>query len=91
MSLTLGRPTYKGKSIRLDFIEKAPNIDIFSGQLFSISQLAYETYGRLIGTEYIRLIESMNKKLIQYYISKNRGFRLMPPKQGNPHYLVKKL
>lgn len=58
LSLTLGRPTYKGKSIRMDFIEKAPNIDIYSGQLFSISQLAYETYGRLIGQILLQKMEA---------------------------------
>jgi hypothetical protein len=91
LSLTLGRPTYKGASIRMDFIESLPKHTIYTGQLFSVSQLAYQTYGRLIGAEYIRIIEPMNEKLIQFYTSEDVGFSLMPAKQGNPHYLVKKL
>ena len=91
LSLTLGRPTYRGTSIRMDFIEKTPGLTTYSGEIFGVSQLAYETYGRLIGAESIRLIEPMNKKLITYYTSKDRGFRLIPAKQGNPHYLEKKI
>lgn len=91
LSLTLGRPTYKGTSIRMDFIEKTPRLTIYSGELFGVSQLAYETYGRLIGAESIRLVEPMNQKLIAYYTSKDGGFKLCPAKQGNPHYLEKRL
>ena len=91
LSLTLGRPTYRGASIRMDFMERNPGNDTFAGELFGVSQLAYETYGRLIGAESIRLIEPMNDKLVSYYTSKDNGFRLFPAKQGNPHYLEKSL
>ena len=91
LSLTLGRPTFKGQSMRLDFIERAPQHSVYAGYLFTVSQIAYETYGRLIGAEYIRIMEPMNEKLIRYYTSKDLGFTLAPAKQGNPHYLVKKL
>ena len=91
LSLTLGRPTYRGTSIRMDFIEKTSGLTMYSGELFGVSQLAYETYGRLIGAKSIRLVEPMNQKLITYYTSKDGGFKLFPAKQGNPHYLEKKL
>lgn len=91
LSLTLGRPTYKGTSMRLDFIERRPENCLFAGDLFAVSLLAYETYGRLVGAEHIRLIEPMNQKLISYYTSKDGGFRYVARKQGNPHYLEKKL
>jgi hypothetical protein len=91
LSLTLGRPTYKGTSIRMDFIESLPKHTIYTGELFSVSLLAYQTYGRLIGAEYIRIIEPTNEKLINFYISQDSGFKLVSAKQGNPHYLVKKL
>jgi len=91
LSLTLGRPTYRGASIRMDFIERTSRLTIYSGELFGVSQLAYETYGRLIGAESIRLVEPMNQKLITYYTSKDGGFKSFPAKQGNPHYLEKKL
>jgi len=89
LSLTLGRPMFKGTSIRMDFIERNPQYTIYSGELFGVSQLPYETFGRLIGVQSIRLVEPMNAKLISYYASKNGGFKLFPAKQGNPHYLEK--
>ena len=91
LCLTLGRPTYKGKSIRMDYIERVPQNCLFSGDMFSISQLAYEAYGNLIGAEFIRIIEPMNHKLIKHYTSKDGGFKLIAAHKGNPHYLVKKL
>jgi hypothetical protein len=91
LSLTLGRPTYKGTSIRMDFLERIPKDTIYSGELFGVSQLAYETYGRLIGAQTIRIIEPLNHKLITYYTSKDGGFKLFPARQGNPHYLEKQL
>ena len=89
-SLTLGRPTYKGTEMRLDFIEKTPTISVFSGEMFRVSLLAYETYGDLIGAKKIRIMEPMNNKLINFYMSYG-GFSFVGPKQGNPHYLVRDL
>ena len=89
-SLTLGRPTYRGTEIRLDFIEKSPKNCIFSGDMFRVSLLAYETYGDLIGASKIRVMEPTNKKLIDHYMSYG-GFSHVPARQGNPHYLVRAL
>jgi len=89
-SLSLGRPTFKGTEMRLDFIEKVPATNIFSGDMFRVSLLAYETYGDLIGAKRIRIMEPMNDKLIGYYMS-HGGFSYVGPKQGNPHYLVRDL
>jgi len=75
----------------MDFIEKTSGLTMYSGELFGVSQLAYETYDRLIGAESIRLVDPMNQKLITYYTSKDGGLKLFPAKQGNPHYLEKKL
>jgi len=66
LCLTLGRPTIKVKSIRMDYIERVPGNCLFSGDMFSISQLAYEAYGNLIGAEFIRIIEPMNQKFIKH-------------------------
>lgn len=76
--------------MRLDFIEKVPATNIFSGDMFRVSLLAYETYGDLIGAKRIRIMEPMNDKLIGYYMS-HGGFSYVGPKQGNPHYLVRDL
>jgi hypothetical protein len=89
-SLTLGRPTFKGTEVRLDFIEKTPANCLFSGDMFRVSLLAYETYGDLIGARKIRIMEPTNSKLINYYMSYG-GFSYVGPKHGNPHYLVRDL
>jgi hypothetical protein len=89
-SLSLGRPTFKGTEMRLDFIEKTPVISLFSGDMFRVSLLAYETYGDLIGARKIRIMEPTNSKLISYYMS-HGGFSYVTSKKGNPHYLVREL
>ncbi|AWF81631.1 hypothetical protein BTJ40_12780 [Microbulbifer sp. A4B17] len=89
-SMSLGRPTFKGTEMRLDFIERAPKNCPYAGEMFSISLLAYEIYGDLIGAKKIRIMEPMNDKLIKYYMS-HGGFKLVGSKKGNPHYLVRDL
>lgn len=88
--MTLGRPTYKGTEMRMDFIEKSPQNCIFSGDMFQVALLAYETYGDLIGAHKIRIMEPTDKKLMDHYISYG-GFSLIPAKQGTPHYLERSL
>ncbi|WP_062265261.1 hypothetical protein [Endozoicomonas arenosclerae] len=90
-SLSLGRPTYHGTSMRLDFIERTPKNSLFASDMFRISLLAYETYASLIGADYLRVVEPMNQKLIDYYTSHDTGFTFVPATKGNPCYLVKKL
>lgn len=89
-SLTLGSPTFKGAEMRLDFIEKTPLNCLFSGDMFRVSLLAYETYGSIIGANKIRIMEPTNKKLVDYHTS-HGGFTYVGPRQGNPHYLVRSL
>ena len=89
-SLTLGRPTYKGTAIRLDFIEKFNKDTLFSGDMFPVSLLAYEAYGKLIGASQLRIMEPENDKLIKYY-SSHGGFDFQRSMKGNPHYLVKNI
>ncbi len=89
-SLSLGRPTFNGTAMRLDFVEKFNKHHPFSKEMFPITLLAYEAYGRVIGAEALRIMNPLNKKLIEYY-SSHGGFTYEKQKQGNPHYLVKKL
>jgi len=89
-SLSLGRPTYKGTEMRLDFIEKFTNNPVFSGDMFGISLLAYEAYGKIIGARQLRIMNPENEKLIKYYSSYG-GFAYKKSLKGNPHYLVKSL
>lgn len=89
-SLTLGRPTYKGTDMRLDFIERCPRNCPHAGEMFRVSLLAYETYGTLIGARKIRIMQPMNERLTKYYMS-HGGFDYVRSKQGQPHYLVREL
>ncbi|WP_299599668.1 hypothetical protein [uncultured Microbulbifer sp.] len=89
-SMTLGRPTYRGTAIRLDFIERFNKHVLFANDMFPVSLLAYEAYARLIGATQIRIMDPLNEKLVKYY-SSHGGFTLRPGKQGVPHYLVKNL
>ena len=89
-SLTLGRPTYKGTAVRLDFIERFNHNSLFSSEMFPVSLLAYEAYGKVIGASQIRIMNPENEKLIKYY-SSHGGFDYLCSKQGNPHYLVKNI
>lgn len=89
-SLSLGRPSYKGTFMRLDFIEKAPENNPFSKDMLGISLLAYETYARLIGAQQLRIIDPINEKVVRSYLSQG-GFSYSKGKKGNPHFLVKDL
>jgi hypothetical protein len=89
-SLSLGRPTYKGTEMRLDFIERLPQNCQYAGEMFTISLLAYEVYAELIGAKKLRIMEPLNDKLIKYYTS-HGGFKFVDSKKGNPHYLVRNL
>ncbi|WP_299948401.1 hypothetical protein [uncultured Microbulbifer sp.] len=80
-SLSLGRPTYKGTEMRLDFIERSPKNCPHAGEMFRVSLLAFETYGNLIGASKIRIMQPMNDKLVNYYIS-HGGFSFVGKKQG---------
>lgn len=89
-SLSLGRPTYNGTEMRLDFIEKFTSNLLFSGEIFGVSLVAYEAYGKLIGANKLRIMNPTNEKLIKYY-SSHGGFSYKKSLKGNPHYLVKSI
>ena len=89
-SLTLGRPTYKGTAMRMDFIERFTKNPLFKGDMYQVSFLAYATYGRLIGANQIRIMDPQNAKLIKHYSSEG-GFECKPAKKGGCHYLVRDL
>ncbi|MFK5912937.1 MAG: hypothetical protein QM484_01065 [Woeseiaceae bacterium] len=87
-SLSLGRPTYRGTEMRLDFIEKFTNNPAYSGSMFGVSLLAFEAYAKVIGANQLRIMNPENSKLIKYYASFG-GFTYKKSLKGNPHYLVK--
>ena len=60
----------------------------FFGDMFGISLLAYEAYGKVIGARQLRIMNPENENLIKYYSSFG-GFTYKKSLKGNPHYLVK--
>lgn len=89
-SLALGRPSYNGTFMRLDFVEKAPGNCPFSSEMVPITLLAYETYARRIGAKQFRIIDPINHKVLRSYLQYG-GFVHQPGRKGNPHYLVREL
>lgn len=89
-SLALGRPSYAGTFMRLDFVEKAPGNCPFSSEMVPITLLAYETYAKRIGANQFRIIDPINDKVLRSYLQ-HGGFSHHPGRQGNPHYLVRDL
>ena len=89
-ALALGRPSYSGTFMRLDFIEKAPTNCPFSSDMVPISILAYETYAKRIGAKQFRIIDPINDKVLRSYLQ-HGGFTHHLGQKGNPHYLVREL
>lgn len=89
-SLSLGRPTYNGTEMRLDFVEKFNENQLLTREVFGISLLAYEAYGKLIGASKLRIINPVNEKVINYYKAHGK-FSYVKTLKGNPHYLVKNI
>jgi hypothetical protein len=89
--LSLGRPSFNGTRVRLDFIERIPiNHNPLIGRVTPITVTAYEVYARLIDATEVRIIEPA-QELITYYSSFNYLFVKGTGTDMNPSYLFKKL
>lgn len=89
--LSLGRPSYHGSRVRLDFIERVPGANNpLVGRVTPIAVTAYEVYARLIDARQVRII-SPAEALIEYYTSLNYVFVKGSGSQMNPSYLYKSL
>lgn len=87
-SLALGRPSYMGSHLRLDFIEALSENNPLKGRVVPIAISVAELYGTIIGASQLRIIDPIHKNLIDYYTS----FGYTYFKQGTKkHYLVKDL
>ncbi|WGO97054.1 hypothetical protein QFX18_13475 [Saccharophagus degradans] len=64
--LALGRPTYAGSGLRLDYIEKAPITDI---RLVETMLVALSAYATLLGANHIRIMHPVNTSVRDYYLS----------------------
>lgn len=68
VSLSLGRPTYQGTKLRLDFIEGNPDKpkDI---KVFEYTFLAMAGYAHAMGANELRVINPINSEVKSYYES----------------------
>ncbi|GAB1260795.1 hypothetical protein NBRC116495_15020 [Aurantivibrio plasticivorans] len=64
--LSLGRPTYAGTGLRLDYIEKAPVTDI---RLVETMLVALTAYGTLLGANHLKIMHPVNEAVRDYYVS----------------------
>ncbi|WP_308366588.1 MULTISPECIES: hypothetical protein [unclassified Microbulbifer] len=64
--LSLGRPTYAGTGLRLDYIEKAPVTDI---RLVETMLVALTAYSTLLGANHIKIMHPVNAAVRDYYVS----------------------
>jgi hypothetical protein len=64
--LSLGRPTYAGTGLRLDYIEKSPVTDI---RLVETMLVALTTYGTLLGANHLKIMHPVNAAVRDYYVS----------------------
>ena len=89
--LSLGRPSYHGTRVRLDFIERIPGANNpLIGRVTPIAVTAYEVYARLIDAGQVRIVSPANA-LIDYYTSLNYVFVKGSGSQSDPSYLYKNL
>ena len=65
ISLTLGRPTYHGAGLRLDFIEA--NQDSNRIRVLPIVMVALTTYAEALGANEIRIMNPINDAVKAYY------------------------
>lgn len=71
IGFSLGKPTFRGTGLRLDFIEKSPNCD---EPLLDITYIALLAYSGLIGADHIKIMYPVNKVVRDYYVSKGFAY-----------------
>ena len=67
MALSLGRPTYNGNHLRLDFVEAQPRTLGPRPALFDDVLVAYGVYGRLLNAKQIRIMHPVNAEVRSHY------------------------
>lgn len=72
--LALGRPTWSGSKLRLDFIEASPEKNALTGLVTDITIIAAETYADAIGATQLRIMNPINERVRNHYLDSKRGF-----------------
>lgn len=67
---SIGRPTWSGNKLRLDFIEANPTRSPLTGLITDMTILCAEVYARAIGADQIRIMHPVNDAVKKHYISK---------------------
>lgn len=81
--LSLGRPTYNGGSLRLDFIEASP-VDREIA-VFEVIIVAMRTYADMLGARELRVMHPINEQVKSYYAT--HGFSYVK----NGDYLYRRI
>lgn len=69
ISISMGRPTYNGTSLRLDFVEASPRELGERPAVFSEVLIAYGIYARMLNAKQIRIMNPVNADVRKYYES----------------------
>jgi len=69
IGLSLGRPTYHGGNLRLDFVEARPKALGPRGPVFGSIDAAYEIYASLLNVRQIRIMNPINTIVRDFYQS----------------------
>ncbi len=67
ISLSLGRPTYQGSALRLDFVEARPRDLGDRPSVFDEVLVAYGIYARMINAKQIRIMHPIGDDVKAYY------------------------
>lgn len=69
INISMGRPTYNGSSLRLDFVEASPKDLGERPSVFNEVLVAYGIYARMINAKQIRIMNPINTEVKEYYES----------------------
>lgn len=67
ISISMGRPTYQGSALRLDFVEAMPRDLGDRPPVFDEVLVAYAIYARMINAKQIRIMHPINDAVKTYY------------------------
>jgi len=70
---SIGRPTFSGNKLKLDFIEANPTGSSLHGTITDIVILAGRIYAKSIGASQLRIMHPINERVRDHYLSKG-GF-----------------
>lgn len=72
--LGLGRPTWSGNKLRLDFLEASPKTTPLTGLVTLIAVGAAEAYADAIGAVQLRIMSPINSNVKDHYLNSLTGY-----------------